>query len=65
MARRFEIDNTITRQCRRYNAAYSAILTPSDNRDPVGHFLASVNELFEYVFQDVNDSDKVGITVQN
>jgi len=31
----------------------------------VGHFLASVNELFEYALQDVSDSDMVGITVQN
>jgi len=31
----------------------------------VGHFLASVNELFEYALQDVSDGDMVGITIQN
>ena len=31
----------------------------------MGHFLASVNELFEYALQDRSDSDMVGITVQN
>jgi len=31
----------------------------------VGHFLASVNELFEYSLQDMSDSDMVGITIQN
>jgi len=51
-------------KCRR-NTAHSAIITPSDNSDPVGHFLASVNELFEYALQDVSDSDMVGITIQN
>jgi len=31
----------------------------------VGHFLASVNDLFEYALQDVGDDDMVGITIQN
>jgi len=31
----------------------------------VGNFLASVNELFEYALQDMNDSGMVGITIQN
>jgi len=31
----------------------------------VGHFLASVNELFEYALQDVSDDDMVGIIIQN
>ena len=31
----------------------------------MGHFLASVNELFDNVFQDVSDEDMVGITIQN
>ena len=69
MARRFEIDDTIRREYRRHNAVVTQltfrILTPSDNSDPVGHFLASVNELFEYAMQDVSDSDMVGITIQN
>ena len=48
MARRFEIDDTVRRQYRRYNAVGTQLtvqlLPPADNSDPVGHFLASVNE---------------------
>ena len=69
MARRFEIEDTIRRQYRRYNAVGTQhtvrLLPPEDNSDPVGHFIASVNTLFEYVLQDVIDSDMVGITIQN
>jgi len=69
MARRFEIDDTIRRQYRRYNAVGTQLtvrlLPPAENSDPVGHFLASVNELFEHALQDVSDSDMVGITIQN
>jgi len=36
-----------------------------DNSDPVGHFIASVKEIFEYALQGVCDSDMVGITIQN
>jgi hypothetical protein len=39
---------------------------PSDlNLNPVDHFLASVNNLFEHVLQDVQDSDMVGVTIHN
>jgi len=69
MARRFEIDDTIWSQYRRYNAVgtqlTARLLPPADNSDAGGHFLASVNELFEYALQDVSDSDVVGITIQN
>jgi len=69
MARRFEIDDKIRRQYRSYNAVGTQLtvrlLPHADNSDPVGHFLASVNELFEYALQDVSDSDMVGITIQN
>jgi len=69
MARRFEIEYTIRRQYRRYNAVgtqhTARLLSPEDNSDPVGHFIGSVNALFEYVLQDVIDSDMVGITIQN
>jgi len=56
--------DSIDGKCHR-NGAYSSIITPTDNSDPVGHFLASVNELFEYTLQDVSDSDMVGVTIQN
>ena len=69
MVRRFVMDNTVRRQYRRYNAVGTQLtvrlLPPVDNSDPVGHFLASVNELFEYALQDVSVSDMVGITNQN
>ena len=69
MAHRFDILDRNTRQYRRYNAVgrqITASLTPpSDNSDPVTHFLASVSDLFEHVLRDVSDSDKVGITIQN
>ena len=69
MARRFEIDGTITRQYRRFNAVGTQItvrlLPPSTNVDPVTHFLATVNDLFEHVLQNVSDSDIVGMTIHN
>ena len=69
MARRFEIDGPITRQYRRFNAVGTQItvrlLPPSSNVDPVTHFLASVNDLFEHVLQNVSDSDIVGMTIHN
>jgi len=69
MARRIEIEDTMKRQYRRYNAVGTQLtvrlLPPADNSDPVGHFLASVKELFDYVLQDVSDEDMVGITIKN
>ena len=69
MARRFEIDGTITRQYRLFNAVGTQItvhlLPPSNNVKPVNHFLASVNGLFEHVLQNVRDSDMVGMTIHN
>ena len=69
MAHRFDIDDTITGQYRRYNAVGTQInvrlLPPSNNVDPVNHFLASVNDLFGHVLQNVSDSDMVGLTFHN
>jgi len=66
---RFEIDATIRKQYRRYNAVGTPLivrlLPPAGNSDPVGHSIASVNNLFEYALQDVSDSDMVAITIQN
>ena len=66
---RFEIDATIRKQYRRYNAVGTPLivrlLPPAGNSDPVGHSIASVKEHFEYVLQDVSDDDVVGITIQN
>ena len=43
------------------------LLPPSDedDTDPVSHFLASVNDLFEHALQNASNSDMVGITIQN
>ena len=69
MARKFEIDDTITRQYRRFNAVGTQItvrlLPPSNNVDPVNHFLAIVNGLFAHVLQNVSDSDMVVMTIHN
>ena len=70
MARRFEIEGEINRQYRRFNATETQLtvrlLPPSDDTaDPVSHFLASVNDLFQHALQGASDSDMVGITIQN
>jgi len=68
MARRFEIMDTNTRQYRRYNAVGRQItvrlIPPSENSDPLAHFLARVNDFFEHVLRDLDDTDMVGITIQ-
>ena len=69
MDRRFKIETKITTQYRRFNAVGTQLtvrLQPSpDEENPVSHFLASVNDLFEHALQGVSDSDMVGITIQN
>ena len=42
-------------------------LTPPSTPDanPVDHFLASVNDLFEHALQDVGDGDMIGIAIHN
>jgi len=70
MARRFEIEDTITRRYSQFNANGTQLivrLLPSSNddaRDPVRTFLASVKELFQHALQNLRDSDMVGITIQ-
>jgi len=69
MDRRFDILDCNTRQYRRYNAVgrqiTARLIPPSDNSDPVTHFLDSVNDLVGHVLLDVGDSDMVGITIRN
>jgi hypothetical protein len=69
MAHRFDILDRNTRQYRRFNAEGRQLTVrlnpPSDASDPVSHFLASVNDLFESVLNDVGDSDTVGIRIRN
>ena len=47
-----------------YRASTTSI-TLSSGRDPVSHFLASVNELFEHALKNLSDGDMVGITIRN
>jgi len=42
-----------------------SLLPPSDDDDSVNHFVASVDDLFDYALRKGNDSDMVGITIQN
>jgi hypothetical protein len=69
MERRFKIEGVITRQYRRFNAVGFQLTVrmqpPPDGANPVSHFLACVNDLFEHALQGVSDSDMVGITIQN
>ena len=71
MVRRSEIEDPITIRYSRFNPIGTQLivllLPPSndDARDPVSHFLASVNDLFKHALQNLDDSDKVGITKQN
>ena len=66
---RFKIESVFTRQYRRFNAVGTKLTVrlqpPPDDGNPVSHFLASVNDLFEHALQDVCDSHMVGITIQN
>jgi len=39
--------------------------TLPDDGDPVSHFVASVNDLFDHTLHNVNDSDMVGMNIQN
>ena len=40
--------------------------SPTDrDSNPVDHFLASVNDLLEHIFEDVGDADMVGVAIHN
>ena len=70
MARRLEIVREIRPEYRRFNTIGTQLtvrLNPPSTQDanPVEHFLASVNDLFEYTLQDVGDGDMVVIAIHN
>ena len=69
MDRRFEVEDEVRKEYRRFNAVVSELtvrlLPPADGADPVTHFLASVCELFEYALQCVGDSDMVGVWIES
>jgi hypothetical protein len=63
MYNHFEIISERVSEYKRFNAAETQItvrLKPHSGTepDPVSHFLASVNEFFEYALRDVSDSDQ-------
>jgi hypothetical protein len=59
------------RQYRRFNAVGTQLTvrlqTPheGDDSNPMSHFLASMSHLFEYALRNCDDSDMVGITINN
>jgi len=63
MARRFEIEDTITRQCRRFSATGTQLvvrfLPPYDDTDTVKNFLDSMNDLFLKELHNLSESDIV------
>jgi hypothetical protein len=70
MAHRFEIAREIRRDYRRFGIVgrqFTVRLNPPSERDlnPIDHFLASINDLFEQVLHDVQDSDMVGFAFRN
>ena len=70
MAQRFEILRKVRRQCRRFNTTGTQLTVPlnlpsSPDANPVDHFLASVNDLFEHPLQDAGDRDMVRIAIHN
>jgi hypothetical protein len=70
MAHRFEILREMRRECRRFGATeiqFTVRLNspPDLDLNPVDHFLASVNDVFEHVLQGVQESYMMGIAIGN
>ena len=70
MSQYFEVLDEINREYRRFNTTGRQIrvrLNPPTDPDtnPMDHFLASVNDLFEHVLQDVGDANMVGVAIHN
>ena len=69
MDRKFKVEGELTMQYRRFNAVGTQLTVrlqpPTEEENPVSHFLASVNDLLQHALQGMSDSDMVGITIQN
>jgi hypothetical protein len=68
MKDRFGIVRVIRRDYRRFGAVgkqFRVRLNPPSDLDlnPIDHFLASINDLFEHVLHDVQYSDMVGVAI--
>jgi hypothetical protein len=65
MAHRFEFVREIRRDYRRFRKVGNHLTVrlnpPSDlDLNPIDHFLACINDLFEHMLHDVQDSEMVG-----
>ena len=74
MAHRFDIVREIRRQYRRFNTKGTQLMVRinppySPDANPIDHFLASVNDLFEHALRDVGDrghgGDRYSLRVQS
>jgi hypothetical protein len=71
MSQKFEILDERTREYKRFNDVGTQLTVrlnpPSEDDTPpdtITHFLASINELFEYALQNVDDADMVGLVIR-
>ena len=65
---KFEVIEEQTMEYRRFNTRgkqWMVLLNPPNSSDSITHFVASVNELFDQLLQNVDDGDVVGITIHN
>ena len=70
MAHRFQVVREMRREYRRFNTIGTQMTVrlnaPTDPEiNPVDHFLASVNDLFEHALQEVGDADMVCVAIHN
>jgi hypothetical protein len=70
MAHRFEIVREIRWEYRRFGTVGKQFTVrhnpPSDlDLNPIENFLDSINDVFDHVLQDVQDSDMVGVAIRN
>ena len=70
MSQRFEILNKVRREYTRFNTVGTQLTAglnppPVSETNPVDHFVAIVNELFEHSLKDVRDGYMVGVAIHN
>jgi hypothetical protein len=70
MEHRFVIVSEIRRDYRRFGTVgkqFTVRLTPPSDLElnPIDPFLASINDVFDHMLQDVQDSDMVGVAIRN
>jgi hypothetical protein len=71
MSQSFDILSEDRREYRRFNTFGTQLTvrlnppTDATTANPVDHFLASINDLFEHALQGVADGDMVGVAIRN